>query len=99
MRWHVLCEQISAMPTTLKFTALLIVSVAIASLSFALYQTQRERLALCADLSSRAEVLGTSLQEAIEPPFERGADGAIERLLARFTQREYVKGIAVYDTA
>ena len=71
------------MVTTLKFTVLLIVSVAIASLSFALYQTHRERLALHADLSSRAEVLATSLQEAIEPPFERGADGAIERVCSR----------------
>ena len=58
------------MPTSLKFTAVVIVSVVIASLSFPLYQTQRERRALYADLSSRAEVLATSLQEAIEPPFE-----------------------------
>ena len=87
------------MQTTLKFTALLIVSMAIASLSFAFYQTQRERRALSADLSARAEGLGTSLQEAIQPLFERGTDGAIDRLLARFTQRQYVKGIAVYDAA
>ncbi len=85
------------MATTVKFTALLIISVTIASLSFALYQTQRERHALHDDLSSRAEMLAASLQEAIEPQFERGADGAIERLLARFSQRESVNGIAVYD--
>jgi hypothetical protein len=85
------------MATTVKFTALLIISVTIASLSFALYQTQRERRALHDDLSSRAEMLAASLQEALEPQFERGADGTVERLLARFSQREYVKGIAVYD--
>jgi trehalose 6-phosphate synthase len=87
------------MPTTLKFTALLVVSVTVASLSFALYQTQRERQALRADLSSRAEILATSLQEAIDPPFERGADTAISRLLVRFAQRDYVKAIAIYDAA
>ena len=63
------------MATTVKFTALLIISVTIASLSFALYQTQRERHALHDDLSSRAEMLAASLQEAIEPQFERAPTG------------------------
>ena len=87
------------MPTTLKFTVLLVTSVAIASLSFAVYQTQRERQALQADLLSRAESLATSLQEAIEPSFEHGADSAINRLLGRFARRDDVKGIAIYDAA
>jgi alpha,alpha-trehalose-phosphate synthase [UDP-forming] len=86
------------MRTTLKMVLPLIVSVAAVSLSFTAYQVRRERRALREDLSRRAEVLGESLQETIEPIFDRGADKNLQRIVTRFRQREHLKGFAVYDT-
>ncbi len=87
------------MRTTLKVVLPLIVSVAAVSLLFAGYQVRTERRALRDDLSRRAEVLGESLQETIEPILDRGADRNLQRIVARFRQREHLKGFAVYDAS
>ncbi|MBS1839376.1 MAG: trehalose-6-phosphate synthase [Acidobacteria bacterium] len=78
----------------------LVVSVAVVSLLFAAYQVRTERKNLRNDLSRRAELLAESLQESIEPQFEkneRAAERAMQRTVDRFTQREHMKGIAVYQ--
>src|SRR4029077_6142610 len=85
--------------TTLKIVLPLIVSVAAVSLLFAGYQVRTERRVLRDDLSRRAELLGESLQETIEPILDRGADRNLERIVARFRQREHMKGVAVYDAS
>jgi len=59
------------MRTTLKLISPLIVSVVVVSLLFAGYQVRTERRVLRNDLSRRAEILGESLQESVEPLFER----------------------------
>src|SRR2546425_12578291 len=84
------------MRTSLKVVVPLIVSVAFVSLLFAAYQVRTERRVLRNDLSRRAEILAESLQETIEPLFDRGADKNMQRLVERFGQREHLKGIAVY---
>ena len=89
------------MRTTLKIALPLVVSVAVVSLLFAAYQVRTERKALKNDLSHRAELLAESLQETIEPQFEkneRGTERAMQRVVDRFTQREHMKGIAVYQS-
>src|SRR5260221_9772809 len=53
-------------PYTTLFRSL-IVSVAAVSLFFAAYQVRTEKQLLRNDLSRRAEILGESLQESIEP--------------------------------
>ncbi len=55
------------MRTTLKIVLPLIISVAVISLLFAAYQVRTERRILRNDLSRRAEILGESLQENVEP--------------------------------
>jgi cell division protein FtsL len=55
------------MRTTLKIILPLIVSVAAVSLLFAAYQVRTEKRTLRNDLSRRAEILGESLQESVEP--------------------------------
>jgi len=87
------------MRTTLKIVLPLIVSVAAVSLLFAGYQVRTERRVLRDDLSRRAELLGESLQETIEPILDRGADRNLERIVTRFRQREHMKGVAVYDAS
>jgi alpha,alpha-trehalose-phosphate synthase [UDP-forming] len=87
------------MRTTLKIILPLIVSVAAVSLLFAAYQVRTEKRNLRNDLSRRAEILGESLQENVEPLLERSQDRNLQRLVERFGQREHLKGVAVYDSA
>ena len=87
------------MRTTLKIALPLIISVAVVSLLFAAYQVRTERRNLRNDLSRRSEILAESLQETIEPLFERSAqtpDKAMQRIVERFGQREHLRGVAVY---
>src|SRR5690349_14302880 len=84
------------MRTTLKIVIPLIVSVALVSLFFAAYQVRTEKRLLRNDLTHRAEILGESLQESVEPLLERGQDRGLQRLVERFGQREHLKGVAVY---
>src|SRR5208282_5962196 len=85
------------MRTTLKIVLPLIVSVAAVSLFFAAYQVRTEKHLLRNDLSRRAEILGESLQESIEPLLERAPDRSLPRVVERFVQREHLKGVAVYS--
>jgi trehalose 6-phosphate synthase len=78
----------------------LIVSVALVSLLFAAYQVRTQRRNLRSDLTRRADTLAESLQEAIDPLFEkneRSADKGLQRVVDRFAQREHMKGIAIYE--
>jgi len=86
--------------TTLKLVLPLIISVALVSLLFAAYQVRTQRRNLRSDLARRADVLAESLQEAIDPLFEkndRTSEKAMQRVVDRFAQREHLKGIAVYE--
>ena len=85
------------MRTTLKIVLPLIVSVAVVSVLFAAYQVRTERRNLRSDLSRRAEILGDSLQETVEPLLDHGPGKNLQRIVARFSQREHLKGVAIYD--
>jgi len=86
--------------TTLKLVLPLIISVALVSLLFATYQVRTQRRNLRSDLMRHADGLAESLQEAIDPLFEkndRNSEKALQRVVDRFAQREHMKGIAVYE--
>ena len=86
------------MRTTLKLVSPLIISVVVVSLLFAGYQVRTDRRLLRNDLSRRAEILAESLQENVEPQFDKKLpDKSLQRLVDRFGQREHLKGVAVYD--
>jgi trehalose-6-phosphate synthase len=87
------------MRTTLKMVVPLIMSVGTGCLLFAAYQTHTERRILRNDLSHRAEILGDSLQESVDPLFDQRSDGSLQRLVERFSQREHLNGVAVYDAS
>jgi trehalose 6-phosphate synthase len=87
------------MRTTLKIVLPLIVSVALVSLFFAAYQVRTEKRLLRNDLSHRAEILGESLQESMEPLLEHTPDRSLQRLVERFGQREHLKGVIVYGSS
>jgi trehalose 6-phosphate synthase len=87
------------MRTTLKIVLPLIVSVLVVSVLFAAYQVRLQKRVLRNELSRRAEILGESLQESVEPLFDRAVPDQtrLQRLVDRFGQREHLKGVAVYD--
>ena len=86
------------MRTTLKIVLPLIISVVVVSLLFAVYQVRTQKRMLRNDLSRRAEILAESLQENVEPLFDRALpDKSLQRIVDRFGQREHLKGIAVYN--
>jgi alpha,alpha-trehalose-phosphate synthase [UDP-forming] len=86
------------MRTTLKIVLPLIISVVVVSLLFAVYQVRTEKRVQRNELTRRAEVLAESLQENIEPLFDRPLpDKSLQRIVDRFGQREHLKGIAVYN--
>jgi len=87
------------MRTALKMVLPLIVSVAVVSGLFAWYQVRTEKRVLRNDLSRRAEILGETLQENVEPLMDRAPDRNLQRLVERFSEREHLKGVAVYDAA
>ena len=87
------------MRTALKMVLPLIVSVAVVSGLFAWYQVRTEKRVLRSDLSRRAEILGETLQENVEPLMDRAPDRNLQRLVERFSEREHLKGVAVYDAA
>jgi trehalose 6-phosphate synthase len=87
------------MRATLKIVLPLIVSVAAVSLLFAAYQVRREKRMLRNDLSRRAEILGESLQESVEPLFERAQESNLQTFVERFGQREHLIGVAIYNAA
>lgn len=84
------------MRTALKMVLPLIVSVAVVSVLFAWYQVRTQKRLLRSDLSRRAETLGQALQEPIEPLLDRAPDRALQRQIDRFSDREHLKGVAVY---
>ncbi|HEV2522256.1 MAG TPA: trehalose-6-phosphate synthase [Candidatus Acidoferrales bacterium] len=86
------------MRTALKMVLPLIVSVAVVSGLFAWYQVRTEKRTLRNDLSRRAEILGESLQESVEPLLDRAPDRSLQRLVDRFSEREHLKGVAVYNS-
>jgi trehalose-6-phosphate synthase len=87
------------MRTTVKMVVPLIASVAAGCLLFAAYQVHTQRRVLRNDLSHHAEILGASLQEAVEPLLYPRLNGSIQQSIERFSQREHLQGIAVYDAS
>ena len=86
------------MRTTLKIVLPLIVSVVVVSFLFAAYQVRLQRRVLHTELTRRAEILGESLQESVEPLFDKPLPNkSLQRLVDRFGQREHLRGVAVYD--
>ncbi len=76
----------------------LIVGVTLVSLFSAYYEVRREKQGLRNELERRAEVLGESLVGNIEPRLEKGSVKDIKRVVDRFSNREHLAGVAVFNT-
>ncbi|HEX3353113.1 MAG: alpha,alpha-trehalose-phosphate synthase (UDP-forming) [Terriglobales bacterium] len=75
----------------------LIVGVTLVSLFSAYYEVRQERQGLRNELERRAELLGESLVGNIEPRLEKGSIKEIKRMVERFSNREHLAGLAVFN--
>lgn len=87
------------MRTTLKIVLPLAVSVICVSLLYSSYQIRTERRNLRSDLVRRAATLAESLQDSIESATGQATSKNVQRIVARFGQREHLLGVAIYDRA
>jgi len=83
------------------FSARLIVSlilgVTLVSLLSTYYEVRRQKQGLRNELERRAEVLGESLVGNIEPHLAKGSFKELKRVVERFSNREHLAGVAVFN--
>jgi hypothetical protein len=75
----------------------LIVGITLVSLGFSYFEVVGEKRTLRSDLERRAEVLGESVAGNVEKSWETGSERGLQRLVQRFSNREHLLGVAVYD--
>ncbi|MBZ5648667.1 MAG: trehalose-6-phosphate synthase [Acidobacteriia bacterium] len=86
------------MRLSLRLIVSLVLGISLVSTFFAFYEVRSEKQNRRNELQKRAEVLGDSLLEVIEPLMAKGSRPELQRIVARFGNRERLAGIAVYDT-
>src|SRR5580698_200515 len=75
----------------------LILGVTLVSLLSSYIEVHGEQRRLRRDLSRRAEVLGESLAGNVEPYLQRQSPRELARIVERFSHREQLAGVAVYN--
>jgi len=82
---------------SLRLILLLVAGITLVTFLVARNEVRSEKRGFRADLERRAEILGESLQEIIEPALERGSHEQLRRVVERFGNRERLAGVVVYD--
>jgi trehalose-6-phosphate synthase len=77
---------------------LLVLGITLVTFFVARAQVRSEKFALRQDLQRRAEILGQSLQEIVQPLVEHNQRAQLRRIVERFGNRERIEGIAVFDS-
>ncbi len=82
---------------TVRLTISLIVGITLISLLSSYYEVRFQRRGLRRDLEHRAEVLGESLADKVEPYLKKGSRKELQTIVDRFGNREHLAGVAVYN--
>jgi alpha,alpha-trehalose-phosphate synthase [UDP-forming] len=82
---------------TLRLTISLIVGITLISLFSAYYEVRSQRQGFRRDLEHRAEVLGESLADKVEPYLKKGSHKDLQATVERFANREHLTGVLVYN--
>jgi trehalose-6-phosphate synthase len=82
---------------TVRLTISLIVGITLISLLSSYYEVRSQKLGLRRDLEHRAEALGESLADKVEPYLKRGSRKELQIVVDRFDSREHLAGVAVYN--
>jgi len=83
---------------SLRLILFLVVGITCVTFLVARNQVRSEKRGLRADLERRAEILAESLQEIVEPALERGSRDQLRRVVERFSNREQLAGVVVYNS-
>ena len=85
---------------TLRLTISLIVGITLISLLSSYYEVRFQKRGLRRDLEHRAEVLGESLADKVEPYLnsKKASHKELQLAVDRFATREHLTGVAVYNT-
>ena len=82
---------------SLRLIVALIVGVTMVSVISSWYQVQTEKDALRADLERKAETFGESLAANAESYLQDGDRPGLLRMVDRFSHRDHLLGIGIYD--
>ena len=82
---------------SLRLIVALILGVTLVSLASSWYQVQAEKDALRRDLERKAETFGESLAANAEAYLQAGDRPGLERMVLRFSNRDHLLGVGVYD--
>ena len=82
---------------SLRLIVALIIGVTLVSLASSWYQVQAEKDALRRDLERKAETFGESLAANAEAYLQAGDRPGLERMVLRFSNRDHLLGVGVYD--
>jgi trehalose 6-phosphate synthase len=82
---------------SLRLIIALIVGITLVSLASSSYEVRAEKASLRKDLEHRAEVLAESLAGNVESRLEKGSPHEVQRIVERFSNRERLDGVAIYD--
>lgn len=75
-----------------------VLAVGLIVLGFTYKQTSQEESALVADLQYRTRILADSLKESIEPAYLNNSVTTLQRVVDKFTDRQRLAGLAVFDS-
>jgi trehalose 6-phosphate synthase len=82
---------------TFRLTISLIVGITLISLFSSYYEVRSQKRAQRRDLEHRAEVLGESFADKVEPVLKMGSRKELQTIVDRFGDREHLTGVAVYN--
>ncbi len=85
------------MKLSIRLILFLVASITIVTFIVSKGEVRSEKRGLRADLVRRAEVLSESLQEIVEPALEKGSRDQLRRIVERFSNREQLAGVVVYN--
>jgi len=82
---------------TFRLTISLIIGITVISLFSSYYEVRSQKRAMRRDLEHRAEVMGESLADKVEPLLKKGSRKELQIIVERFGDREHLAGVAVYN--
>jgi len=86
------------MRLSLRLVVSLVLGITLVSTLFTYYEYREEKGRREAELEKRAADIGESLQQAVQPALANGQRRVITRIVEKFSNRESLAGLAVYDT-
>jgi trehalose-6-phosphate synthase len=85
------------MRTTIRLVLSIVVVVSLIVLAFTLVQVRQEKQQQAVELDRRVSLLAEGLGQAAEPLLGQGQRAQLQRIVERFSNRERLEGVAVYD--